>query len=73
MHAGAARSFLKGCFNLYIPLALRHQRQDRMSRPVCGLIYTEILISCDAQRLLNNAHDPDLSQNCLDAFGVSFV
>lgn len=35
---------------------LQLQRQDRPSCPVCGLIYTEILISSgDAQRALNNA------------------
>lgn len=38
-----------------IPLALRQQRQDRPSCPDCGLIYTQILMSCDAQRALNNA------------------
>lgn len=50
----ALSSFRWGISPLYAQVC-DHQRLDRPSCPVCGLIYTEILISPDAQRALNNA------------------
>lgn len=44
VHVGAACSFFSRPLTS-IPSALQHQRLDRPNCPICGLIYTEILIS----------------------------
>lgn len=44
VHVGAACSFFSRPLTS-IPLALQHPRLDRPNCPICGLIYTEILIS----------------------------
>lgn len=74
VHVGAARSFFSRPLTS-IPSALQHQRLDRPNCPICGLIYTEILISSDAQRALNNARTHPQSRICLHRtpHGVSRV